>query len=76
MALLAVSVVESPAQIVRLLDVDIGTPAVTANETFTVSVQPVEGLKTVTRKLYVVATPGGKVAVTTEESAFEPVISE
>jgi hypothetical protein len=52
------------------------SPAVTVKDTGMVSLQPVAGLKTITLKVYVAAMPGGKVAVTTEESAFEPVIRE
>jgi hypothetical protein len=52
------------------------SPAVTVKEVNSVSRQPVTGLNTITVKLYVAATPGGNVAVTIDESAFEEVINE
>jgi hypothetical protein len=52
------------------------SPAVTVKATFTVSLQEVTGLKTITRKEYEAATPGGKVTVTDDESALEPVMRE
>ena len=72
----AVKETESPAHNVRLDVVVMFSPAVTVNDTGMVSLQPVTGLKTITLKVYVAAMPGGKVAVTTDESEFEPVIRE